>query len=150
MSSTENQDNEVKLWRVDLPDHKTYAYTNLKRNFSSHDTRYAVVMVNARKLLAAIERDTSDYVLPAVSNWYPGKRNGLHQFLNPASQRIPEMPHVAIKISRQGFLFLQQEAVVSFRNGQHRARYMIDAGAVAFPVEVDATGAKLLARFCGV
>jgi hypothetical protein len=139
----------TRVWRVDLPDHKTYRHTNLKRNFADDDTRYAVVTVDARKLLAALERDRSDYVLPPVLDWYPGKRNGLRDFLNPGASRIPEMPYVTIKVRRSGFLFLQQEAIVSFRNGQHRARYMTDAGAESFPVEVDQGQAALLGRFCG-
>jgi hypothetical protein len=44
---------------------------------------------------------------------------------------------------------LDKAGVVSFRNGQHRARYLAFAGAVSFPVEVHETEAALLERYCG-
>lgn len=39
--------------------------------------------------------------------------------------------------------------VVTFRNGQHRARYLAFAGATSLPVEVHETEAALLERYCG-
>jgi hypothetical protein len=44
---------------------------------------------------------------------------------------------------------LEREGVVAFRNGQHRARYLADAGARWFPVEVHEREAALLREICG-
>jgi hypothetical protein len=39
--------------------------------------------------------------------------------------------------------------VVAFRNGQHRARYLAEAGARWFPVEVHEREVALLREVCG-
>lgn len=140
-------------WIVRLPDHAPYAFTRLKRVFLSDGARHRVVIVDSRKLLACADRDTSDYVLPSVQYWHPGKVAGIRAFLAPGQSRIPEMPYVTVSTRRArtllGLFGLSKEGVVSFRNGQHRARYMAFAGATSFPVEVHETEAALLEHYCG-
>ncbi|WP_415868967.1 plasmid fertility inhibition factor family protein, partial [Burkholderia ubonensis] len=110
--------------------------------------------LNARKLLACADRDTNDYVLPSVQYWHPGKLHGICAFLDPGRPRVPEMPYVTFRTRSTrtllGLIGFSKEGVVSFRNGQHRARYMAFAGATCFPVEVHETEADLLQRYCGV
>lgn len=150
----QSRGNDAEIWTVSLRDHELYAFTRLKRVFSPHDTRYRVILVDARKLLACADRDTDDYVLPSVQYWHPGKVQGIREFLNPSHPRIPEMPFISFRTrnrrSMLGLIGLAKEGVVSFRNGQHRARYMASAGATSFPVEVLQSEADLLQRFCGV
>ena len=143
----------VETWNVQLAGHEPYAFIRLKRAFASDDARHRVVMVDAKKLLTCADRDTTDYVLSPVQEWYPGKVRGIREFLDPSQSRIPEMPYVSINTRSRHMLFsligLDKEGVVSFRNGQHRARYMAFAGATSFPVEVYETEAALLERYCG-
>ena len=110
-------------------------------------------MVDLQKLLTCADRDTTDYVLPPVQNWYAGKTRGIRELLDPRQQRIPEMPYVTFRLRNRrtllGSLGLEKEGVVSFRNGQHRARYLAFAGATSIPVEVHETEAVLLERYCG-
>ncbi|WP_261524600.1 plasmid fertility inhibition factor family protein [Burkholderia multivorans] len=142
------------VWIVPLPGHAPYASTHLKRVFASDDSRHRVVIVDPARLLACADRDTTDYVLPAVEYWPPGKAAGIREFLDPVSPRIPDMPFVTFRETRTRTLFglpgLAKVGVVSFRNGQHRARYLAHAGATALPVEVHETEADLLMRYCGV
>lgn len=144
---------DVEIWKVRLRNHEPYAYTRLKRAFVSDDSRHRVVMVDARKLLTCADRDTTDYVLPPVEQWYPGKIRGIREFLDPSHARIPEMPYVSFRTRNcrtlLGLVGLEKEGVVSFRNGQHRARYLAFAGAASFPVEAHETEAALLAVYCG-
>jgi hypothetical protein len=62
------------------------------------------------------------------------------------------MPYVTFRIQSRrkllGLIGIGREGVVSFRNGQHRARYLAFAGATCFPVEVHETEADLLERYC--
>jgi hypothetical protein len=92
-------------------------------------------------------------VLPPVGDWHSGKVKGIRDFLDPENARIPAMPYLTVHTRRvrglRGWLGLQREGVAAFRNGQHRARYMIHAGAVAFPVEVHEREAGLLVTLCG-
>jgi hypothetical protein len=139
---------------VHLRNHPFYDHVRLKRVFvDEHDTRYCVVVVDARKLLQCADRDDTDYVLPPVSEWHSGKVRGIRAFLDPGNERIPTMPYVTIATRRApgllGRLGLDHEGVVAFRNGQHRARYLADAGAQAFPVEVHEREAPLLKVWCG-
>jgi hypothetical protein len=142
------------VWEVALPSHDFYPSTRLKAAFTARDSRHCVVMVDARKLLQCADRDTTDYVLPEVTYWHPGKARGIREFLDPRESRVPEMPYVTFSTRHRpsllGMFGLAHEGVVSFRNGQHRARYMAFAGAVAFPVEVHETEAKALALYCGI
>ncbi|CAN0626605.1 conserved protein of unknown function [Burkholderia multivorans] len=143
----------MEIWSVRLPGHTPYTVTRLKRTFLSEDSRHRVVMVDTGKLLTCADRDTSDYVLPAVQYWHPGKVRGIRGFLDPSQARIPEMPYVTFKTRNKrtllGLIGLSKEGVVSFRNGQHRARDMASAGARNLPVEVHETEAALLTRYCG-
>ncbi|OCS48712.1 plasmid fertility inhibition factor family protein [Ralstonia pickettii] len=147
------QGSDIQVWNVRLVNHEPYAFTRLKRAFVSDDARHCVVMVDVRKLLECADRDTTDYVLPAVPDWYPGKARGIREFLDPKRPRIPDMPYVTFKLRNRrtllGSLGLEKEGVVSFRNGQHRARYLAFAGATSIPVEVHETEAALLERYCG-
>jgi hypothetical protein len=142
------------IWEVALPTHQPYLVTRLKSNFTQNDSRHCVVMVDAQKLLRCADRDTTDYVLPDVAYWHPGKVRGIREFLDPQQSRVPEMPYVTFCTRHRhtllGLFGLAHEGVVSFRNGQHRARYMRFAGAASFPVEVHETEAKQLALYCGV
>jgi hypothetical protein len=141
------------VWVVQLHDHEWYDHVRLKRVFSVDGTRHEVVLVDARKLLLCAERDDTDYVLRPVDEWHSGKVRGIREFLDPASSRIPEMPYVTITARRApgliGWLGLEHEGVVAFRNGQHRARYLLSAGARWFPVEVHEREAALLRQYCG-
>lgn len=141
------------IWTVPLPDHPAFASVRLKRIFSLPDSRHVVVLVDAKALLACADRDPTDYVLPAPQYWQPGKVKGLREFLEPGQSRVPEMPYVLFSTRRTngfvGLLGLAREGVVSFRNGQHRARYMAYAGALCFPVEVHETEAESLRKYCG-
>ncbi|WP_240324604.1 plasmid fertility inhibition factor family protein [Trinickia diaoshuihuensis] len=141
------------VWLVPLANHPHYDHVRLKRVFEDDQSRHRVVIVDARKLLECAGRDDTDYVLPPVGNWHSGKVKGIRDFLDPDNERIPAMPYVTIHARRVrgmlGWLRLKHEGVVGFRNGQHRARYLAHAGAVAFPVEVHEREAALLAQLCG-
>ena len=141
------------IWLVPLPGHAYYRQVRLKRVFEDDQSRHRVVIVDARKLLRCAERDDTDYVLPPVGDWHSGKVKGIRDFLDPDNERIPAMPYVTIETRRAhgllGWLGLKREGVVSFRNGQHRARYLVHAGAVAFPVEVHEREVALLTSLCG-
>ena len=145
---------DTEVWTVHLHEHAPYDFVRLKRVFSSPDSRHRVVVVDARKLLACADLDTTDYVLPSPQYWHPGKVHGIREFLDPRQTRIPEMPYVTcITRNRRtllGLIGFSKEGVVSFRNGQHRARYMAFAGAASFPVEVHETEADMLQRYCGL
>jgi len=142
------------VWEVELPEHDHYAISRLKAVFTEPGTRHRVVVVDAKKLLDCADRDTTDYVLPDVPYWHPGKIRGIREFLDPSQVRIPDMPYVTFNTRHKrnflGLLGLSHEGVVSFRNGQHRARYLAFAGATTFPVEVHETEAAALALYCGV
>ncbi|MEM5386529.1 hypothetical protein VSR68_23405 [Paraburkholderia phymatum] len=141
------------VWIVPLLDHPAYNHVRMKRVFTADGTRHQVVLVDARKLLACANRDDTDYVLRPVNEWHQGKVRGIREFLDPSNARIPQMPYVTITTRRApgllGWLRLEHEGVVAFRNGQHRARYMLAAGAVWFPVEVHEREAALLRQYCG-
>ena len=141
------------VWLVPLPRHAYYNHVRLKRVFEDDQSRHRVVIVDAQKLLECAERDDTDYVLPPVGDWHSGKVKGIRDFLHPENERIPSMPYVTIETRRAhglfGWLGLRREGVVAFRNGQHRARYLAFAGAVAFPVEVHEREAALLTSLCG-
>jgi hypothetical protein len=141
------------VWLVPLAHHAQYDHVRLKRLFEDDQSHHRVIVVDARKLLECAERDDTDYVLPPVGNWHSGKVKGIRDFLDPENARIPAMPYVTVNTRRarglSGWLRLQREGVVAFRNGQHRARYMAHAGAIAFPVEVHEREAALLVALCG-
>ncbi|WP_025601498.1 plasmid fertility inhibition factor family protein [Burkholderia sp. WSM2230] len=141
------------VWMVPLERHPWYDHVRLKRVFVADGTRHQVVLVDARKLLACADRDNTDYVLKPVAEWHAGKVRGIREFLDPDNPRIPQMPYVTIWTRRApgllGWLGLQREGVVAFRNGQHRARYLAEAGARWFPVEVHEREAALLREMCG-
>jgi hypothetical protein len=153
MTLARAQHDGVDVWIVQLPGHTAYAYTHLKRVFASDDSRHRVVTVDLTKLLACADRDTTDYVLPPVQYWAPGKAAGIREFLDPAERRIPDMPFITFRETRTRTLLgipgLSKVGVASFRNGQHRARYLAYAGATCLPVEVHETEADLLVRYCG-
>ncbi|WP_233217453.1 plasmid fertility inhibition factor family protein [Trinickia dabaoshanensis] len=141
------------VWLVPLANHPYYEHVRLKRVFEDDQSRHRVVIVDALKLLECAGRDDTDYVLPPVGDWHSGKVKGIRDFLDPDNERIPAMPYVTIEARRArgilGWLRLKREGVVGFRNGQHRARYLAHAGAVAFPVEVHEREAALLQSLCG-
>jgi hypothetical protein len=138
---------------VPLAHHPQYDHVRLKRLFEDDQSHHRVIVVDARKLLECAERYDTDYVLPPVGDWHSGKVKGIRDFLDPENARIPAMPYVTVNTRRarglRGWLRLQREGVVAFRNGQHRARYMAHAGAIAFPVEVHEREAALLVTLCG-
>jgi hypothetical protein len=141
------------VWIVPLPGHLAFDHVRLKRAFPEPDSRHRVVVVDSMRLLECADRDDTDYVLKPVSEWHPGKTNGIRAFLDPSQPRVPEMPHVTFSARRAsgllGLIGLQHEGVVKFRNGQHRARYMAYAGAISFPVEVHEREADTLIAYCG-
>ena len=141
------------LWVVPLPDHPAYDHVRLSRVFAADGTRHEVVIVDVRKLLQCADRDETDYVLKPVDEWHAGKVRGIREFLDPDNQRVPQMPYVTVSTRRApglaGWLRLAHEGVVTFRNGQHRARYLAWAGAVWLPVEVHEREAPLLRELCG-
>ena len=141
------------IWTVPLVEHPAFSVVHLKRIFTLPDSRHVVVLVDAKALLACADRDPTDYVLPSPQYWQQGKVRGLREFLEPGQPRIPEMPYVLFSTRRTkglaGILGLGHEGIVSFRNGQHRARYMAHAGAPCFPVEVHETEAEALRKYCG-
>lgn len=141
------------VWTVPLPGHAPYDHVRLKRVFVADGTRHQVVLVDLRKLLICADRDDTDYVLQPVNAWHAGKVRGIREFLDPDNERIPEMPYVTVTRRRTpglfGWLRLEHEGVVAFRNGQHRARYLADAGARWLPVEVHEREAMLLHEVCG-
>ncbi|MGS0894156.1 plasmid fertility inhibition factor family protein [Burkholderia stagnalis] len=153
MTPARAQHQGVDVWIIQLPGHAPYTYTRLKRVFASDDSRHRVVTVDLKKLLACADRDTTDYVLSSVQYWPPGKSAGIRGFLDPGQDRIPDMPFITFRETRTRALLgipgLSKIGVASFRNGQHRARYLQYAGATSLPVEVHETEADLLARYCG-
>ena len=140
------------VWIVPLPEHPWYDHVRLKRVFVTDGTRHQVVLVDVRKLLSCADRDNTDYVLRPVAEWHAGKVRGIREFLDPASPRVPQMPYVTISTRRApgllGWFGLEREGVVAFRNGQHRARYLAEAGARWCPVEVHEREAALLREIC--
>ncbi|WP_204520282.1 MULTISPECIES: plasmid fertility inhibition factor family protein [Paraburkholderia] len=141
------------VWIVPLHQHSWYDHVRLKRVFVADGTRHQVVLVDVRKLLACADRDNTDYVLKPIAEWHAGKVRGIREFLDPDNPRIPQMPYVTICTRRApgllGWFGFEREGVVAFRNGQHRARYLADAGARWFPVEVHEREAALLREMCG-
>lgn len=141
------------IWLIPLPRHAPYHHVRLKRVFEDDQSRHRVVIVDAHKLLECAGRDDTDYVLRPVGDWHNGKVKGIRDFLAPDNEHIPPMPYVTIETRRArgvlGWLGLRRVGVVAFRNGQHRARYLAHAGAVAFPVEVHEREAALLVSLCG-
>ncbi|MGF6977077.1 hypothetical protein QFZ94_005527 [Paraburkholderia sp. JPY465] len=141
------------VWIVPLREHSWYDHVRLKRVFVTDGTRHQVVLVDLRKLLVCANRDNTDYVLKPVAEWHAGKIRGIREFLDPDSARIPQMPYVTISTRRApgllGWIGIEREGVVAFRNGQHRARYLADAGARWCPVEVHEREAALLRELCG-
>ncbi|KWF57920.1 plasmid fertility inhibition factor family protein [Burkholderia pseudomultivorans] len=154
MTLARAQHQGVDVWIIQLPGHAPYTYTHLKRVFASDDSRHRVVIVDVTRLLACADRDTTDYVLPSVQYWARGKAVGIRGFLDPEQARIPDMPFITFREARTRMLLgipgLSKIGVASFRNGQHRARYLAYAGATTLPVEIHETEADLLARYCGV
>lgn len=140
------------VWIVRLQGHPLYDFVRLKRIFSECGSRHQVVLVDVRRLLACADRDNTDYVLKPVDDWHSGKVKGIREFLDPDNPRVPEMPYVTITVRRSGGLLgllgMHREGVVSFRNGQHRARYLAYAGASCVPVEVHEREADLLRALC--
>lgn len=141
------------VWIVPLSDHPWYDHVRLKRVFVADGTRHEVVLVDAHKLISCAARDDTDYVLRPVNEWHSGKVRGIREFLDPANPRIPQMPYVTVSTRRGpgllGWLGIEREGVVAFRNGQHRARYLAEAGARWFPVEVHEREVTLLRQVCG-
>ncbi|HEV3424326.1 MAG TPA: hypothetical protein VG105_11230 [Paraburkholderia sp.] len=152
-ASSSEQPTVGPVWIVPLHDHSWYDHVRLKRVFIADGTRHQVVLVDARKLLDCASRDNTDYVLKPVNEWHTGKVRGIREFLDPENPRIPEMPYVTVSTRRgsglMGWLGLEHEGVVAFRNGQHRARYLEYAGARWFPVEVHEREVALLREVCG-
>lgn len=140
-------------WIVPIPNHSPYSFTRMKCGYDAPDSRHKVVVIDLARLLACADRDTTDYVLGSAQYWHPGKVRGIREFLAPTEVRIPEMPYVTFRTRRtrtlSGLIGISREGVVSFRNGQHRARYLAFAGARSLPVEAHETEAEMLARFCG-
>lgn len=143
---------DTEVWEVLLRDHKPYVFVCLQRAFAPEAPLHQVILVDAAKLLACADRDATDYVLPLVQHWHAGKRNGIRDLLDPAQPNIPEMPLISFKRRKcrsfLGLMGLEREGVVSFRNGQHRARYLAFAGATCFPVEILESEAAMLALYC--
>jgi len=152
-SSTDAPISAETVWIVPLSAHSWYDHVRLKRVFVTDGTRHQVVLVDLRKLLVCADRDNTDYVLKPVAEWHTGKVRGIREFLDPESPRIPQMPYVTITTRRApgllGWFGLEREGVVAFRNGQHRARYLAEAGARWCPVEVHEREAALLRELCG-
>jgi hypothetical protein len=67
----------------------------------------------------------------------------------PAGAADAVRDHLDASRAGLGWFGLEREGVVAFRNGQHRARYLADAGARWFPVEVHEREATLLRELCG-
>ncbi|MDB0573396.1 hypothetical protein LBW59_21850 [Ralstonia solanacearum] len=143
----------IEIWEVPLHDHKPYAFVRLQRTFAPEDVQHQVILVDAAKLLLCADRDATNYVLPPAQYWHAGKRNGIRDFLDPTQADVPKMPTISFNTRRcrslLGLMGFAKEGVVSFRNGQHRARYLAFAGATCFPVEVLASEAAMLAHYCG-
>jgi hypothetical protein len=141
------------VWLIPLPGHPAYDHVRLRRVFVADGTRHEVVLVDVRRFLMCADRDQTDYVLKPVNEWHAGKVRGIREFLDPDNARIPEMPYVTVTTRRApgllGFFGIEKEGVVAFRNGQHRARYLAEAGARWFPVEVHEREAALLREYCG-
>jgi hypothetical protein len=141
------------VWIVPLENHSWYDHVQLKRVFVTDGTRHQVVLIDLRKLLLCADRDDTDYVLKPVAEWHAGKVRGIREFLDPDSPRVPQMPYVTISTRSApgllGWVGLEREGVVAFRNGQHRARYLAEAGARWCPVEVHEREAALLRDLCG-
>ncbi|GAB5100877.1 hypothetical protein P9250_21420 [Caballeronia sp. LP006] len=140
------------VWIVRLQGHPQYDFVRLKRVFNDPGSRHQVVLVDVRKLLECANRDDTDYVLKAVTDWHAGKVRGIREFLDPDNPRVPEMPYVTISVRRSsgflGLLGVHREGVIAFRNGQHRARYLAHAGALCMPVEVHEREAAMLLAMC--
>lgn len=143
-----------RKWTVQLgATHVPYTHVDLKRS-RDHVDGYEVVMVDLDRLITCFERD--HYVIPHVSAWEAAKRDGFHEFLNPAGGAC-EMLVVSFSLKEKthqrffGFIAprVEEVAVVTFTNGRHRTRYLQFAGAAVIPVEVHESEAVQLRKYCG-
>ena len=134
-------------WLVKLEDHHPYASEiRLWRNLA-YSKNYTVVIVDAEKLMVCWQRHSS--FLPPVEKWEKDEVDGIRSYLQSAR---PLMARPVIETrpqKRTNPIFSPDgKGVVQFANGRHRTRYMYDAGAKSFPVEVLVNQVELFRRFC--
>jgi hypothetical protein len=134
-------------WPVKLEDHHPYfSEIRLWRNLA-YSRNYTVVIVDAEQLLSCWQRHVS--FLPPVEQWKKDEVDGIRSYLQSAR---PLMARPVIETRPQtgtNPLFSPDgEGVVQFANGRHRTRYMYDAGAKSFPVEVLVSQVELFRQYC--
>ncbi|WP_411860284.1 plasmid fertility inhibition factor family protein [Cupriavidus sp. TA19] len=111
---------------------------------------WPVIVVCAGKLLSCWERDS--YIVGPVGHWPSSKRAGIEEFLNEEGGAI-NVPRAGIYMQQVQRSWWSLRAkppapVVSFINGRHRTRYLIDAGVNSLPIQVHASQAALLREVC--
>ncbi|WP_410054275.1 plasmid fertility inhibition factor family protein [Cupriavidus sp. BIC8F] len=111
---------------------------------------WPVIPVNVGKLLSCWERDS--YIVGPVGHWPSSKRAGIVAFLDERGGAI-NVPRAGIHMQQfpRPWWSLRPKPpapVVSFINGRHRTRYLIDAGVNSLPIQVHASQAALLREVC--
>ena len=138
------------LWKIPLGlSHHGFDHVLMKRRFDGLPN-WSVVIVDAKKLLHFHNNDRG-FVIRPISEWSQGKADGIRQFLYPSA--AVEMPIASISIRRTrrfwGAIKDKETPVVSFINGRHRSRYLYEAGADHFPVEVENHLVEQMRQYCG-
>jgi hypothetical protein len=134
-------------WLVKLEDHHPYfSEIRLWRSLA-YSKNYTVVVVDAEKFMACWQRHLS--FLPPVDKWEKDKVDGIRSYLQSAR---PVMARPLIETRSENrmarLLTPDPEGVIQFANGRHRTRYIYDAGAKTFPVEVLVSQVELFRHYC--
>lgn len=137
-------------WRVDLHSPRIPVRAVLFKPDIEDLVEWPVVLVNAGKLFSCWERDS--YIVGPVGQWPASKRAGIEEFLDAEGGAI-NVPRAGIHMHQPrrtwwSFSSKSPAPVLSFINGRHRTRYLIDAGVDRLPIQVHASQAALLRDSC--
>lgn len=140
-----------EMWEVSLTStHSPYANVLFKPELED-TVNWPIVCVSTEKLLACWERNA--LIVGHVGCWPREKLAGIQSFLDPSGGPV-YAPRIGINLRERRRRFLGRTPrplpVVSFINGRHRARYVINAGADELVVQVHASQRDALVLHCGV
>lgn len=113
----------------------------------AYSKNYTVVVVDAEKFMECWQRHFS--FLAPVDKWEKDIADGIRSYLQSA-RPVMARPLIETRPEKRMIRFLApvEEAVIQFVNGRHRTRYMYDAGAKSFPVEVPVRQVELFRHYC--
>ncbi|WP_431189936.1 plasmid fertility inhibition factor family protein [Cupriavidus oxalaticus] len=140
----------ASCWRVTIPAPRIPVKAVLFKPDIDDLVEWPVILVNAGKLLSCWERDS--YIVGPVGHWPSSKRAGIEEFLDEKGGAI-NVPRAGIHMQEfpRSWWSLRPKTpapVVSFINGRHRTRYLIDAGVDCVPIQVHASQSALLREIC--